>query len=151
MKKIFLLLSSLLVVGVITSTAQRDPSVDPKVKESFKKEFPEAQLLKWSGTPDYNRADFVMKDYRLEAFFSKQGELIETRRDLIYHQLPLTVMKELEKNFPETTFSQIEEISNSSGTKYSLIAEGSKRIFKIVATPDGTTSVVERTRKSKIG
>lgn len=151
MKKIFLLLSSLLVVGVITSTAQLDLVVDPKVKESFKKEFPEAQLVKWSGTQDYSRADFIMKDYRLEAFFNKQGELLETRRDLIYHQLPLTVMKELEKNFPETTFSQIEEISNSGSTKYSLIAESSKRIFKIVATPDGRTSVVERIRKNKIG
>ena len=59
------------------------------------------------------------------------------------------VMKELEKNFPDTKFSQIEEISNSSGTKYSLTAETSKRIFKVIATPDGTTSIIERTRKMK--
>src|SRR5690242_4864004 len=118
MKKFLLLLSSLLVVGVITSTAQVDPVVDPRVKDSFKKEFPEAQSVKWLNAQDYNRADFIMKDYRLGAFFSKQGELLETHRDLNYNQLPLTVMKELEKNFPGTTFSQIEEISDGSGTKY---------------------------------
>jgi hypothetical protein len=126
-----------------------DPIADSKVKESFKKEFPDAQFVKWSATQDYHRVDFVLTDYRLEAFFSKQGELLETHRDLSYNQLPLTVMKELEKNFPDTKFSQIEEISNSSGTKYSLIAETSKRIFKIIATPDGTTSIIERTRKMK--
>src|SRR5690242_13434965 len=109
MKKNLLLLSILLVVGVITSTAQMDPIVDSKVKDSFKKEFPEAQSVKWLGSQDYNRADFVMKDYRLQTFFSKQGDLIETRRDLSYNQLPLAVMKELEKNFPNTELSQIEE------------------------------------------
>ena len=149
MKKFLLLLSGLLVVGVITTIAQMDPVVDTRVKDSFKKEFPEAESAKWSTTNDYNRVDFVMKDYRLGAFFSKQGDLLETRRDLNYNQLPLTVMKELEKNFPETAFSQIEEISNSSGTKYTLIAETSKKIFKVIATPDGTISVVERTRKIK--
>jgi hypothetical protein len=149
MKKIFLLLSCLLVVGWITSIAQREPVVDPNVKESFKKEFPEAQFAKWSSTQDYDRVDFVIKDYRLGAFFNKQGDLLETHRDLNYNQLPLAVMKELEKNFPETTFSKIEEISSSSGTKYSLTAENPRKIFKIAATPDGTTSVVERQRKIK--
>ena len=147
MKKFFFLLSSLLVVGVITSTAQMDPVVESRVKESFKKEFPEAQSVKWLGTQEYNRVDFVMKDYRLQAFFSKQGDLIETRRDLSYNQLPLTVMKELEKNYPDTEFSQIEEISNNSGTKYILQAETTKRKFKIIATPDGTLSTTERTKK----
>ena len=149
MKKFLLLLSSLLVVGVITSTAQMDPVVDSKVKESFKKEFPEAQSVKWLDRQDYNRADFVMKDYRLQAFFSKQGDLIETCRDLSYNQLPLAVMKELEKNYPGAEFSQIEEVSDNSGTKYDLVAETSKKIFKVVATPDGTTSIIERTRKIK--
>ncbi len=147
MKKFLLVLSGLLVVGVIMTTAQMNPIADTKVKDSFKKEFPEAQSVKWLDTQEYNRADFVMKDYRLQAFFSKQGDLIETHRDLSYNQLPLSVMKELEKNFPETAFSQIEEISDNNGTKYSLIAESAKKIYKLIATPDGIISIIERTRK----
>lgn len=147
MKKVLLLLSGLLVAGVITTTAQMDPVVDPQVKESFKKEFPEAQSAKWSGNQDYNRVDFTMKDYRLQAFYNKQGDLIETRRDLSYNQLPLTVMKELEKNYPDTEFSQIEEISDNRGTKYLLRAETAKRKLRIIATPDGTLSTTGRTKK----
>lgn len=147
MKKFLLLLSGLLVAGVITATAQMDPVVDQQVKESFKKEFPEAQSAKWSGNQDYDRVDFIMKDYRLQSFFSKQGDLIETRRDLGYSQLPLAIMKELEKNYPGTEFSQIEEISDNRGTKYLLKAETAKRKFRIIATPDGTLSTTGRTKK----
>ena len=147
MKKFLLLLSGLLLIGVITSTAQMDPVVDSRVKDSFKKEFPEAQSVKWLDMQDYNRADFVTNDYRLQAFFSKQGDLIETRRDLSYNQLPLVVMKELEKNFPGAEFSEMEEVSNNTGTKYILRVQTEKRKYKVVATPDGTISITERMKK----
>ena len=147
MKKFLLALSFLLVAGGITTFAQSDPFINPEVKQSFNKEFPGAQFVKWTGAQDYHRVDFVLMDYRLEAFFSKQGELIETRRGLNYNQLPLAVMKGLEKNFSDASFSEIEEITNSSGTKYSLRAETTKRKLGLVATPDGTLSIIERIKK----
>jgi len=147
MKKNFLLLSGLLVAGWITVIAQGDPIVDSRTQESFKKEFPDAQFVKWTAISDYQVVNFVLLDHRLEAFFSKQGELLETRRDLNYNQLPLAVMKELEKNFPDSDLSEIEEISNTDGTKYILVAETTKRKYKVAATPDGTLSIIERTKK----
>ena len=147
MKKSFLLLLGLLVAGMITTFSQNDMILNPRVEETFKKEFPEAQFVRWTEGTDYSRVDFVLMDYRLGALFSNDGQLLETHRDLIYNQLPLTVMKGLEKDFPEADFSQIEEISNSDGTKYKLQVETKKRYYTVLATADGTISIVERSKK----
>lgn len=147
MKKFFLPLSFLLVAGWTTTFAQSESVVNSRAGESFRKEFPGAQFVKWTETQNYQVVDFVLMDYRLEAFFSKQGELLETHRDLNYNQLPLAVMKELEKSFPNANYSEIEEVNNNVGTKYILRVETLKRNYKVVATPDGVVSITERIKK----
>ena len=147
MKILFLPLSLLLAAGGTTIFAQSESVVNSRVMESVKKEFPGAQLVKWTGTQNYRVADFVLTDYRLQAFFSKQGELLETHRDLNYNQLPLVVMKELEKNFPNAGFSEIEEVNDNVGTRYIVRVETEKRKYKVIATADGTVSITERSKK----
>ena len=147
MKKIFLSLSFLVVIGLSTSFAQNASAINSFTEQAFKKEFPGAQFVKWRATSDYNIVDFVLRDHRIEAFFNKQGELLETRRDLNYNQLPLAVMKELEKSFLHANFSEIEEITNNINTKYLVRVETLKRKLKIIATPDGVVSIIERTKK----
>ncbi len=126
MKKIFLFLSFAMIIGMTSAFASTDPNVSPKVQQSFKKEFPTAEYVRWGKDQDYLKASFVFADYRTEAWFSADGQLLGTIRDLLYNQLPLAVMKELEKRFPTADIIEIREITNSNGTTYKMVAETKK-------------------------
>lgn len=97
MKKIFLILSFVIVAGLYTASA--DPGVDPRVRQSFQREFPTARILKWEKNGDYLKATFVFNENRTEAWFSNEGELQGTIRCLLYDQLPFAVMRELKAGF----------------------------------------------------
>jgi hypothetical protein len=147
MKKIFLMLSLIAAVAGTTAFANDDPKVNLRVQESFKKEFPGAQYVKWGKDHDYFKAIFVLADYRAEAWFNTDGELLATTRDLLYDQLPLAVMKELEKKFPSANATEIREVTNSNGTLYKLLLEDKKVKYSISATPNGEVSVTEKIKK----
>ncbi|MFI5133976.1 MAG: PepSY-like domain-containing protein [Chitinophagales bacterium] len=147
MKKIFLMLALIATVAATTVFANDDPKVNPRVQESFKKEFPGAQYVKWDKDQDYFKVIFVLADYRAEAWFSTDGELLGTTRDLLYDQLPLAVMKELEKKFPIANATEIKEVTNNYGTLYKLVLEDKKCSYRISATPNGEISVTEKIKK----
>lgn len=147
MKKSVVLLSVLLLTGWTIAFAGKDPGVSPRVEAAFKKEFPAAQSVKWIQSQEYHKAVFVLLDYRVEAVFSDEGKLLETKRDLLYHQLPLAVIKELEYRFPGAEITEIKEVNTNGNTTYRLLAETKKRGYRVVATPDGNISITERLKK----
>lgn len=137
MKKIFLFLSFAMIIGMTNVFATNDPAVSPLVKQSFKKEFPSAVYVKWDKDQDYFKATFVLNEFRTQAWFSDEGELLGTIRGLFYDQLPLTVMRGIENKFPSAGISDILEITNINGTTYKMVATTQKGKFRLSATPDG--------------
>ncbi|HYM93317.1 MAG TPA: hypothetical protein VET23_04205 [Chitinophagaceae bacterium] len=147
MKKNYLMLSLVLGITWTAAFANNDPKLNSRVLESFKKEFPGAQYVKWNDDKDFLKATFVLADYRAEAWFDANGELLGTIRDLLYDQLPLTVMRGVERRFPDASPLEIREITNSNGTLYKLVIESKKRKYNVDATPDGLISVTKKTKK----
>jgi hypothetical protein len=147
MKKIILMVFLLLSVGWTTAFANDDPKLDPRVEKAFKKEFPAAQYITWTEVQEYLKAVFVLVDNRVEAWFSVEGELLATARDILYNQLPLVVMKEVEKKFPASETTVVSEINNSNGTFYRLMLEASNKKYRINVTPNGEIAIVEKIKK----
>lgn len=147
MKKNFLILSLSLIMISATAFAGNDPKVSSKILESFKKEFPEAQQVQWNEGSEYSSAVFVLGDFRAQAWFDSNGELVGTLRDLLYNQLPLTVMRRIESKYPDANPMEIKEITNANGTSYNLKMEDKKFRYTIVATPNGEISVSKKTKK----
>lgn len=146
MKKFFLFLSFAMVIGTASAFAANDPNVNPVVKQSFKKEFPLAEYVSWDKDQDYFKASFVLNEYRAEAWFSEEGELLGTIRTLLYNELPLAVMRGIETKFPTADISDIREITNSNGTTYKMVASTSKKKFGLNASPNGEVVTTGRIR-----
>jgi hypothetical protein len=136
-----------MIVGVTTAFASGDPTVGPRVQQSFKNEFPQADYVIWGKDQDYFKATFVLNDYRTEAWFSADGELLGTVRNLLYDQLPLSVMRGIEKNYPSACVIEILEITNSDGTVYKMVATDKKGKIGLSATPDGVVMKTGRIKK----
>ncbi|NOT52536.1 MAG: hypothetical protein HOP10_14800 [Chitinophagaceae bacterium] len=146
MKKIFLSLSLIMTVATASfANDARDP--DPEVKEVFKKEFPGAQSVVWSEQDGFYKATFILANHRTIAYFDRYYELVGCVRDIFYDQLPITVMKAIDKKFPTASFSEVREITNDDGTSYLLkIEEGSKK-YKVKVTSEGSFTEITKVNK----
>ena len=144
MKKIFLFLS-LMMAATATMFAAKDP--DPNVEEVFKKEFPGAQAVSWSEQEGFQKATFILAGHRTIAYFDQHEELLGCVRDIFYDQLPMAVMKAVDKKFQGADFSEVRELSNADGTSYLLTVDKDRKKFKVQVTSDGSFSSIDRVGK----
>ncbi len=146
MKKFFLSLSLMLTVLATTfANVILDPG--PDVKEAFKKEFPGAQIVSWSNQDGFNKATFILAGHRTIAYFDEDNELAGCVRDIFYDQLPITVMKAVDKKFPSASFAEVREITNADGTFYLLTAEQDNKKYKVKITSEGSFASIEKKDK----
>jgi len=138
MKKIILSLSLTLTVTVTALLAAPPaPVPGPGAEESFKKEFAGAESVKWSEENGIQVASFVLGGHRTEAYFSSDGELLGSIRDLFYDQLPLAVMKAVDGKFPECDIENLREVANSDGVTYRMRIELKGKKYDLVLDTSG--------------
>src|SRR6185503_11861758 len=111
MKKFLLSLSLMLAVATTTTFANVILDPDPDVKEVFKKEFPGAQSASWTLQDGFQKVTFILAGHRTIAYFDEDNELAGCVRDIFYDQLPITVMKAVDKKFPAASFAEVREVS----------------------------------------
>jgi hypothetical protein len=138
MKRIFVSLSFILAVGLTTAFADNKTDVSSKVKESFKKEFTEAELVTWDKVETYQMARFVFHDHAAIAYFNEDGELLGSARTIVFNELPLTVIKSFERKFSGADFTEISEISNIEGTSYVIVVETKSKQYHVKVNPNGS-------------
>lgn len=124
--------------------AGNDPQPGQAVLESFKKEFANAEQPAWDKQEDYDKVTFLLAGCRAVAYFSADGALAGTVRDLFFNQLPLSVMTAVDKRFPGADIFDVREISNENGTSYRITLEekNKKKIVRVDGT--GRISDVEK-------
>ena len=147
MKKLILATVILLTVSATTAMAKGTKKVDPKVLSSFKKEFVNATNVHWLTADDVSRASFVLNESRIQAYFSNEGELLGTERNILFAQLPLSVVKEVNSRYGLTPVYGITEYNNGSGTFYYMTVELASKKLTVRATPYGDVYVEKKTRK----
>lgn len=145
-RKLVTLTLAFVMIGA-TAFATNGPKVSEKILASFNKEFPGAQHVKWNESNDYLSAVFVLSDFRAEAWFDVNGELLGTSRDLLYNQLPLAVMRSIESRFPDASPIEVKEITNSNGTSYRLVLDTKKVKYTVKSNADGEIYITDKTKK----
>ena len=146
MKRLFFSLSVLLTVIAAAAAADPDP-VSEEVKTSFKKEFPGAQVLSWSDVGELVKATFLYSGYRSEAYFSPEGELQGSVRNIFYNQVPLAVSKAIDRRFEDADVLEVTEVTNTNGTSYVIRLESEKKKYKVQVDASGNTIRSEKVKK----
>ena len=147
MKKTLIALSLVLTVTAATAFAGSPDPVSEEVKTAFKKEFPGAELIAWANAGEYIKATFIFSGYRSEAYFSEEGELYGSARNIFYSQLPLAVTQSVEKRYTGADVIEVSEITNGNGTRYLLRLDSQKRKYKVQYDAGGNLLDVEKIKK----
>jgi hypothetical protein len=144
MKKIFVTLFAFLTIGVVVSVATEKPDVDPKILSAFQKEFSFAKNVKWEVKGEFAQVNFSLNDYGFVAWYNSEAELVSTARNMLYMQLPLSVIRSLEKNYTDANLSGIVEITRDNETFYQIQVEKKHKKLLLKASPDGNIIVIKR-------
>lgn len=144
MKKIIVTLFAFLTIGIAATVANEEPAVDPKILSAFQKEFSFAQNVKWQIKGELAQVNFSVNDQGFIAWYNSNAELVGTARNILYMQLPLSVIRTLEKEFADASLSGFAEITRDDETLYQLQAERKSKKFLLEVSPGGSVMMVKK-------
>jgi hypothetical protein len=147
MKKIIIATVILFTVGCSVSYATGRDKIDQRVITTFQKEFAGAGDVSWSLSENIIKANFVYNNVRTEAYFNKEAELVGTARNVLFNQLPLAVMKEINNRYGTASVYEIVEYGYRGETIYTMTVELVSKKLKIKANVAGDVWVEKRIKK----
>ena len=143
MKK-FLSLSLALTLAVTSIFANNE--IGQRVMDSFKKEFAQAQDVKWENSKDLAKATFKLNEQVMVAYFTESGELVAVTRNLTVGQLPINLQSSMKKGTPDSWLTDLFEVSTGDETSYfvTLHTASQVTVLKSVGTQGWTVYKKEK-------
>ena len=146
MKKTFSVLLAFLIIGTSAVLANEGRDVDPKILSVFQKEFSFVKNAKWEVKGNLSQVYFLLNDQGVTAWYNSDAQLLTTARNILYNQLPISVIRALEKEFAGADFVGITEVSRNNETYYQIRADEKNKKFLLKASPSGNITVLKKIR-----
>jgi hypothetical protein len=134
---VFLLLAS------VTGIAQSLGPVNPPntVQSAFSKKFPGADNIKWERYPEEKKeflADFIFDNIHLKAYFDKNGNWIETEKEIKTRDIPERVMLSIRTQYPHDKIIKAYEIEKDGKVMlYEIVLRTDEEKTSFVVSNDG--------------
>ncbi len=128
MKKVFLTvaIAATLTTGAFAVGSTKNTIADTKVsyavQHQFDTEFHDAERVTWSSTANGLKADFVMDDVKMTAFYDKVGDFIGSTEDVTFKTLPSTAKREIAAKYKGYFAAEVMKFQgNDTPTAYERI------------------------------
>jgi len=144
MKKTILSLLAFLVTGIAAVMASERADVDPKILSAFQKEFSFAKNARWEVKGILSQVNFLINDQAVMAWYNSDAELVTTARNILYNQLPISVIRTLEKEYAGADFFGITEVERNNETYYQIMADKENKKYFLKANPSGNIIVLQK-------
>jgi|SRR5436853_7764279 hypothetical protein len=146
MKKSILVFAIILTVITATAFVGARPGTNP-AEATFQKEFSRATNVKWTEGKDVTSASFILDDSRIIAYFDNSGELLGTERNVLFNQLPLAVIKEINNRYGSAPVFNIVEYTTGTETFYGMYIDTPTKHLKLKVTSEGDITVQQKEKK----
>ena len=137
MKKSILMWAMLLTMGLTSAFANNEETINQRAVSSFKKDFTNAQDVRWENNRDFVKATFTINDQVMFAYYSQTGDLMAVTRNILSSQLPINLLTNLKKQYGSYWISDLFEVSNSTGASYYVTLQSSDQT--LVLKSNGTS------------
>ena len=146
MKKFVIAFASVVTFISASAFSGKDPGTNPALA-TFESIFRGALDVKWSENSEVISASFVLGETRTVAYFNRSGELLGTARNILFNQLPLSVITEINKRFGSSSVYNIIEYTAGDATFYSMTAVLPTKEVNLKATSSGEITVEGKVKK----
>ena len=132
---------------VNSAFAHKSETVNEKVQAAFKQEFVQAKEVNWNRTDNYLKAVFKMNDVVLSAYYTEDGELMGTMRNLLSTELPINLQTSLKKEYSEYWITDLFEFARQDATVYFITVENADQVVTLQSTDGFTWSTFRKIKK----
>ena len=143
MKKTVSTLFAFLIISSAVMASER-ADVDPKILSAFQKEFSFAKNVKWEVKGNLTQVNFFINDQGVMAWYNSDAELVTTARNILYDQLPISVIRTLEKEYAGANLFGITEINRNNETYYQIRADEKNKKYLLKASSSGNIIVLKK-------
>ena len=144
MKKTILSLPAFLMLGITAVMASERADIDPKILSAFQKEFSFAKNAKWEVKGNLTQVNFLLNDQVVMAWYNSDADLVTTARNILYNQLPISVIRTLEKEYAGADLFGITEINRNNETYYQIRADEKNKKYLLKASSSGNIIVLKK-------
>src|ERR1700722_6217605 len=138
MKKIFLSLAAVALMGISAFANGNDEIVSQRTLAALKSDFTNATHTVWEHKDGFTKATFSFNGQVLCAYYDdNDGQLQAVVRNIVSDQLPLNLLASLKKDYAEYWITDLFEISADNETTYYVTVENAGK--KIVLKSDGAS------------
>lgn len=146
MKK--LLFTTLIAIAFVTSSFAKDVNkVSNRTLANFQSEFIEADNVVWTAKPGYTKANFVLNNVKMEAFYDHLGNMIGSSRGISLNDLPTNAKRVFAKKYAGYTVKEAIQFDTMDETAYFISAENDAQEV-ILKVCNGMISVFRKTSKN---
>lgn len=110
-----IILSALLAVSLMASASgtKEKTVVTYRLSHNFNAEFGQVENVKWSSAMnDMTRADFVLDDEPVCAYFNEAGEFVAATKTITFKDLPKKLQNRILEKVPGATIETVFEMSS---------------------------------------
>jgi hypothetical protein len=136
MKKIFLSLAAVALMGISAFANGNDEIVSQKTLAAFKSDFTNATHTTWEQKDGFIKATFSFNGQVLFAYYDKDGQLKAVVRNIVSDKLPLNLLASLKNDYADYWITDLFEISADNETTYYVTLENAGK--KVVLKSDGS-------------
>ena len=131
----------------------KSDNVSRYVKESFNKQFPQAQYAVWQlmSGHDLYLVRFVNNNEGIVAYVDQQGSIVATARTTSVDKLPFPVKQVLDTKYPNADVKETLELVLEGELNYVIKLENSKARFTLKVTGNGDSREVTKEKIAKKG
>ena len=140
------LLLSLSLSNIFANT--NEEVVNYKAANSFKKEFTQAQDVKWENGKDFVKATFKMNDQVMIAYYTNSGQLLGVTRNITITQLPINLLTDVKKNHSNAWISDLFEVTTNDETSYYITLEDADQTLVLKSTGGTGWSTFKKQKKN---
>lgn len=138
MKKIVLFLSIAFVSLTSFSYKATAPDINQVVLHAFNQKFTNARDIQWENKPNLIKAQFILNDQVLNAWFNRKGNLLAITRFICPTELPADLLNTLKKDYAGSWITDLFEMQTETATTYYVTMENADEKIILQSDTDGS-------------
>ena len=138
----------MLTIGLTSTFANNEGSINQRAVSSFRKDFTNAQDVKWENNKDFVKATFRMNDQVMFAYYSQTGDLMAVTRNILSNQLPINLLAYLKKSYGNYWISDLFEVSSATDASYYVTLQSAEHTLVLKSTGISGWEVYKKEKKN---
>lgn len=142
-----LIITSLLAVMVFASASAAPKPVSSAILTNFHIAYKRASDICWSVTNDYTKAMFTEDNAKIEVYYTFNGDVIGTSKNIALDDLPLCAKRSFAKQFAGFTVKEAIRLDGFGEVAYYISGENDKEAVILKVNEDNQVSLFTKTKK----